>query len=80
MGFDGHHGWVYYLAVAPCHRRQGIASDLIKAAENWLRDRDAPKIQLMVQDDNEEAVSFYRAIGYEQQSVSVFGKRIDSTD
>ena len=51
-GFDGHRGWVYYLAVAPDRRGQGTGSALMAAAEGWLRERGLPKIQLMVRGDN----------------------------
>ncbi len=77
VGDDGHRGWVYYLGVAPDHRGDGLGRTLMEAAEAWLRDRDAPKIQLMVRDDNEPAIGFYRALGYEVQPVVTIGKRLD---
>src|SRR4051812_45912829 len=42
-GFDGHRGWVYYLAVAPERRREGLGRVMMDAAETWLRSRGAPK-------------------------------------
>ena len=74
VGFDGHRGWVYYLAVAPDHRRAGLARDLMARAQAWLRDRGAPKVQLMVRDDNAAALDFYAALGFERQSVVVLGR------
>lgn len=74
IGFDGHRGWVYYLAVAPDRRRQGLGGRLMATAEAWLRERGAPKIQLMVREDNEEALGFYRALGLEPQKVVTLGK------
>lgn len=74
VGFDGHRGWVYYLAVAPDARRKGLGRCLMEAAEEWLRDRGAPKIQLMVRDDNEAAIGFYEALGLERQKVVTFGR------
>lgn len=76
VGFDGHRGWVYYLAVAPEHRRDGLGRIMMAAAEKWLKDRAAPKIQLMVRDDNAQAIGFYKALGYETQPVVTIGKRI----
>ena len=75
-GFDGHRGWVYYLAVAPHCRKRGHGRALMAAAEGWLRARRAPKIQLMVRDDNQAALGFYATIGYEVQPVTTLGKRI----
>jgi ribosomal protein S18 acetylase RimI-like enzyme len=77
VGFDGHRGWVYYLAVAPEEQRQGLGRALMLAAEAWLHERGAPKIQLMVREDNMAATAFYAALGYDVQPVSTFGKRLD---
>ena len=76
-GFDGHRGWVYYLAVAPDSQKQGLGRRMMVAAEHWLRDRNAPKIQLMVRDDNEAAIGFYKALGYDVQPVVTIGRRLD---
>lgn len=73
-GFDGHRGWVYYLAVAPGRRRAGLGRALMAAAEAWLRGRGAPKIQLMVREDNHEALGFYEALGLERQNVVTLGR------
>src|SRR6188508_1336989 len=43
VGFDGHRGWIYYLAVAPERRRAGLGRTMMEAAEAWLRARGAPK-------------------------------------
>ena len=76
VGDDGHRGWVYYLGVAPDHRGHGLGRVLMEAAEAWLQDRGAPKIQLMVRDNNEPAIGFYKALGYEVQPVVTIGKRL----
>jgi ribosomal protein S18 acetylase RimI-like enzyme len=73
-GFDGHRGWVYYLAVAPDRRREGLGRRLMEAAEAWLRDRGAPKLQLMVRTGNAEALAFYEALGLERQDVVTLGR------
>jgi len=73
-GFDGHRGWVYYLAVAPDRRREGLGRKLMDAAEAWLRDRGAPKLQLMVRTSNEAALGFYEALGLERQEVVTLGR------
>lgn len=75
VGFDGHRGWVYYLASAPERRGQGIGRTLMTAAEDWLKAQGSPKIQLMVRGDNAVARGFYDALGYELQDVVTLGKR-----
>lgn len=76
VGFDGHRGWVYYLATSPDRRGQGVGRQLMAAAEDWLKARDCPKIQLMVRCDNEAAREFYDALGYELQDVVTLGRRL----
>ena len=76
VGFDGHRGWVYYLASAPSLRRQGIGRALMQAAEEWLSVAASPKIQLMVRGDNVAARGFYDALGFELQDVVTLGKRL----
>jgi ribosomal protein S18 acetylase RimI-like enzyme len=75
-GFDGHRGWVYYLAVDPGSRKLGLGRKMMEAAEHWLRERSAPKIQLMVRDDNEQAIGFYKALGYDVQPVVTIGRKL----
>lgn len=74
VGFDGHRGWVYYLAVAPDRRREGLGRRLMDAAEVWLRGRGAPKLQLMVRTSNGDALGFYEALGLERQEVTTLGR------
>lgn len=74
VGHDGHRGWIYYLAVTPDLQGQGIGRALFAAAEDWLRDAGAPKVQLMVRSDNAAALGFYAAIGLARQDVVVLGR------
>lgn len=80
VGHDGHRGWVYYLAVSPSRRREGVGRDLVAACEAWLVAREVPKIQLMVRETNDEAAGFYAALGYERSEVVVLGRRLDGDD
>jgi ribosomal protein S18 acetylase RimI-like enzyme len=73
-GFDGHRGWVYYLAVSPDHQRAGHGAAMMRAAEAWLRERGVPKLNLMVRGDNSVATGFYEAIGYDRSDVIVLQK------
>lgn len=77
VGDDGHRGWVYYLAVHPDRRSEGIGRALMVAAEGWLRDRGVPKVQLMVRGDNAQALAFYTALGLERQDVVTLGRFLD---
>jgi ribosomal protein S18 acetylase RimI-like enzyme len=76
VGFDGHRGWVYYLAVSPQHRRLSIGRALMQEAEQLLVERGCPKINLLVRSSNAEVIAFYRKLGYTQDDVVSLGRRL----
>jgi len=76
VGSDGHRGWVYYVAVAPDAQGRGHGAALMRVAEDWLRARGVPKVQLMVRDMNARVVGFYEALGYEDVPVRVLARRL----
>jgi len=78
VGFDGHRGWLYYVAVAPSTQRSGVGTALTHRAEEWLAARGAHKVQLMVRRGNDEPRLFYGELGYEPSDVTVFQKWLGS--
>jgi ribosomal protein S18 acetylase RimI-like enzyme len=74
VGSDGHRGWVYYLSVRVAYRRVGLGTELMRAAEGWLRERGVVKIQLMVRDGNDSVLGFYERRGFETNDVHVLSK------
>jgi len=79
-GYDGHRGWLNYLAVAPEHQRQGYARAIVDAAERLLREAGCPKINLQVRTSNRGVIAFYRKIGYSIDEVVSMGKRLEHDD
>ena len=77
VGYDGHRGWVYYLAVDEAQRGTGLGRALMVAAEAWLVSQGAPKVQLMVRTTNTAVLGFYAALGYTDQYCVVLGRRTD---
>jgi ribosomal protein S18 acetylase RimI-like enzyme len=77
VGHDGHRGALYYLAVDPTRQRQGLGKRLMTGVEDWLRERGAPKLNLLVRKDNAAMVGFYEALGYTDQRCVSLGKRLD---
>ncbi|HEX4353918.1 MAG TPA: GNAT family acetyltransferase [Polyangiales bacterium] len=75
-GFDGHRGWLNYLAVVDTHRRRGIARALVREAEQRLHALGCPKINLQVRPENDAAVGFYARLGYIKEPRLNFGKRL----
>jgi ribosomal protein S18 acetylase RimI-like enzyme len=76
-GYDGHRGWLNYVAVSPAHRKKGYGSQIVREAERLLLAEGCPKVNLQVRVRNEEAIKFYTAIGYSQDVVLSFGKRLE---
>ncbi len=77
-GYDGHRGWLYYLASAPARRGQGIGRRLVETAEERLIALGCPKVQLMVRTENLEVHDFYSALGFEPFETWTTGKRLIS--
>jgi ribosomal protein S18 acetylase RimI-like enzyme len=75
-GYDGHRGWLYYLASDPGRRGEGIARGLVAEVEARLLAMGCPKVQLMVRPDNASARGFYDALGYEPFDTWSTGKRL----
>lgn len=75
-GYEGHRGWVNYLAVAPDQQRRGLAQQLMADVEVRLKARGCPKLNLQVRSGNDSAMQFYREIGYVEDGSISFGKRL----
>ena len=76
-GYEGHRGWINYLAVLPKYRRQGFATQIMQEAEKKLRDAGCPKINLQVRESNVDVIEFYKAIGFKKDNVISMGKRLE---
>jgi len=75
-GYDGHRGWVNYLAVAPDARLKGAGRRLMAEVERLLQAAGCPKLNLQVRTGNAAVLEFYRRIGYAQDEVVSFGRRL----
>ena len=76
-GYDGHRGWINYLAVATDCQKMGLGRRLMDEAEARLREMGCPKINLQVRNSNAGAVGFYWSIGYSVDDVISMGKRLE---
>ena len=75
-GYDGHRGWVNYLAVDIGQRRRGIGTALMRDAERRLRLVGCPKLNLQIRSENTAVQAFYQAIGFSEDAVVSMGKRL----
>ncbi|SDP66578.1 Ribosomal protein S18 acetylase RimI [Ralstonia sp. 25mfcol4.1] len=76
IGYDGHRGWVYYLAVHPGFQGRGYGRMLMAHAEALLIERGCPKINLLVRDTNDAVLAFYDRLGYGRDAAVSLGKRL----
>jgi ribosomal protein S18 acetylase RimI-like enzyme len=81
-GYDGHRGWINYLAVTSASRRTGVGRALMSEVERVLGEAGCPKVNMQIRGTNNAAVGFYRALGYTIDDVISLGRRLehDSTE
>ena len=76
-GYEGHRGWINYMAVEPDLQQRGLGRALMAAAEMGLRDLGCPKINLQIRRGNTAVIEFYRRLGYIEDDVVSMGKHFD---
>jgi ribosomal protein S18 acetylase RimI-like enzyme len=76
-GYEGHRGWLNYLAVAPDQQRHGLGREMVADAEKRLRRMGCPKINLQIRRRNAGAMEFYRRLGFVEDDVASMGKRLE---
>lgn len=79
-GFDGHRGWVNYLAVAEAHRSHGLGRTLMQRVERDLRAMGCPKLNVQIRAGNAAVVAFYEKLGYALDQTVCLGKRLIRDD
>jgi ribosomal protein S18 acetylase RimI-like enzyme len=80
VGYEGHRGWVNYLAVEPKCRRKGFGKQMMEDAECRLLKLGCPKLQVQVRATNSGVIKFYRKLGYYIEDVVNIGKRLISDE
>ncbi len=79
-GYEGHRGWVNYLAVDPDRQRGGHGRAMMREAERRMQAMGCPKVNLQVRSSNRAVIEFYERIGYQVEERVSFGKRLISDD
>ena len=79
-GYEGHRGWINYLAVDPACRRKGYGRRIMREIEKRIRARGCPKINLQVRTTNQGVIQFYRSLGYADDNVIGLGKRLEEDE
>ena len=76
-GYEGHRGWINYLAVSPQHQRKGYGKEIMEFVEQRIQLKGCPKINLQIRGANTQATAFYQAIGYDIENAIGLGKRLE---
>ncbi len=79
-GYEGHRGWINYLAVDPDQRRKGYGRRIMAEVERRIRIKGCPKINLQVRESNHAVIKFYQSLGYVDDAVIGLGKRLEADE
>jgi len=66
-GHDGRRGFIHHLAVNEGYRRQNLGRLLVERALDQLRQEGIEKCHLFVYEQNHEAISFWKQVGFAQR-------------
>ena len=77
-GYDGHRGWINYLAVHPDFQGNGYGQEIMNSVETGLREMGCPKINLQIRTGNDKIESFYQKLGFTNDHVVSMGKRLEA--
>ena len=75
-GYDGHRGWLSYLAVDPSLQGTGLGRALLERVEDLLLARGCPKLNVQIRTDNQRVAELYRHLGYRDDAALSLGKRL----
>ena len=75
-GYDGHRGWVNYLAVCPTLQGRGLGKRLMRHVEQALTTLGCPKLNLQIRTSNAAVRAFYESIGYSLDDAFSMGRRL----
>ena len=75
-GWDGRRGWLYHVAVAPGHRRNRLASELVALVEDRLRAVGCERCCVIVEAANNDALRFWATLGYERRDTYQLAKSL----
>jgi len=76
-GYEGHRGWINYLAVHPDFQNKGYGKEIMDSVETGLLEMDCPKINLQIRTGNDTMARFYQKLGFTKDHVVSMGKRLE---
>ncbi len=76
VGYEGHRGWLNYVAVLPDYQKRGYGKKLIDKSIDELRKLGCLKVNVQVRRNNPSAVEFYKHLGFKDDNVVGLGMRL----
>jgi ribosomal protein S18 acetylase RimI-like enzyme len=76
VGYEGHRGWINYLAVTPEYQRRGYGGQLVQKSIDELRKMGCLKVNLQVRNTNTTVINFYKHLGFKDDKVTSLGLRL----
>lgn len=74
--YDGHHGWLYSLAVAPNLQRRGLGRQMVEEAEARLKALGCRRVNLQIRASNAAIIGFYENLGFSVEERVSLGRRL----
>ena len=75
-GYEGHRGWINYLAVVPEFQKHGYGRKLVHKAIEELNKMGCLKVNLQVRRSNTSVIDFYKHLGFIEDDVVSLGMRL----
>ena len=76
VGYEGHRGWLNYLAVLPSYQKRGYGRKLVERAIAELEKLGCLKLNVQIRESNVSAVAFYEHLGFRNDHVVGLGLRL----
>ena len=64
-------GFIHDVVVDDASRRTGVATTLIRAAADWLRERGAPRVLLWTAEQNAAALRLFSQLGFRRTMIEM---------
>jgi ribosomal protein S18 acetylase RimI-like enzyme len=73
-------GWINRLAVDPAYRRQGVAEQLVRTAEEALKNHGAKIFCALIELPNDKSVGLFQKAGYALHKNVLYVTKRESKD
>ena len=77
-GYDGHRGWVNFLAVHPDFQENGYGQKRMNSVETEIRKMGCPKINLQIRTGNDKISVFFHNLVLQNDHVISMGKLMEA--